>query len=256
MSILTPTEKTRYQRHLILKDIGEEGQQRIKDTSVLVVGAGGLGCPVMQYLGATGVGRMGIMDDDIIDISNLQRQVFYGFSDVGKLKAIVAKKKLETMNGLVDIDLLATRFNPDNARSVTRDYDLVIDCTDNLATRLLINDACIIEDKVMIHGAVHQYDGQVSVFNYQGGPSYRCLYPFLKEEEEKIPDSGIFSVIPGIIGTLQANEALKVMTGIGQVLSGKILTYLSRTNEFFESHLVPIEHNLKREHILTITKTR
>ena len=226
MKVLSDPEKLRYHRHLILKEIGEAGQTLIRNARFLVVGAGGLGCPVIQYLTAAGAGTVGIMDDDAVEISNLQRQVFYGFNDSGKLKSIVAGTRMKRMNSFVDLVMINRRLTAGNALDIIGGYDVILDCTDNPESRYLISDACIIRDKPMVHAAVYKYQGQVSVFNYRNGPSYRCLHP------ESIPvpavsgsESGIYSVIPGIIGLMQVNEALKIVTGAGEVLSGKLMIY-------------------------------
>ena len=233
MSVLSNNEKSRYHRHLILNEIGEEGQTKIRNSRILVVGAGGLGCPVLQYLTAGGVGRIGIMDDDIVDISNLQRQVFYGMNDLGKHKAIVGAQKMKNMNSNVDFDVINIRMNYSNALQIVGQYDIIVDCTDNLKARYVLNDAAIILNKPLVHASVYKYQGQVSVFSYQDGPSYRCIFP---DPGEDISDSsetlGIYSIIPGIIGLIQANEVLKLITGAGKVLSGKLLIYNAFTNEF------------------------
>jgi molybdopterin/thiamine biosynthesis adenylyltransferase len=226
MRTLSDPEKLRYHRHLVLEGIGEEGQTRIRNTRFLVVGAGGLGCPVIQYLTAAGVGTLGIIDHDQIEISNLQRQVFYGFHDIGKLKSIVASTRMKRLNGFVDVVMINQRLNAENALSIVADYDIVLDCTDNLESRYLINDACILTGKPMVHAAIHKYQGQVTVFNYRNGPSYRCLYPQGSSGEGRNPaPMGIYSVIPGIIGLMQANEALKIATGVGEPLSGRLMIY-------------------------------
>lgn len=253
MAILSETEKNRYHRHLILDEIGAEGQYRISNGSVLVVGAGGLGCPVLQYLTAAGVGKLGVIDADTVDISNLQRQVFFGFHEVGKHKAIVSGAKMTEMNSSVKVEVINRWLEPDNAVDIISDYDLVVDCTDNLETRFLINDVCILLDKPMVHGAIHKYQGQVSVFNYLGGPSYRCLH----EEQSNKPLSkqqimGIYCVVPGIIGTLEANETLKILTGAGRSLSGKLLVYNAFTNEMYQYSILRKEKNFDKKKLTTI----
>lgn len=241
MAQLSDPEKLRYHRHLILDEIGEAGQTRIRDTRFLVVGAGGLGCPVIQYLTATGAGTIGIMDNDQVEISNLQRQVFYGFNDIGKLKSIVASTRMKRMNSFVDLVMINQRLTYQNALGIVGEYDVILDCTDNLESRYVINDACIIKDKPMVHAAVHKYQGQVSVFNFRNGPSYRCLHP---GAEEPVPRPrevlGIYSMIPGIIGLLQANEAIKAAAGLGEVLSGKLMIYNALQSQFL---LIDIERN-------------
>ena len=238
---LSDPEKLRYHRHLILEEIGEAGQIRIRNTRFLIVGAGGLGCPVLQYLTATGAGKIGIVDHDVIEISNLQRQVFYGFNDIGKLKSIVASSKMLRLNSLVDVVTINRRLTAQNALEIMEDYDVVLDCTDNLESRYVISDACILLNKPMVHAAVHKYQGQVSVFNYREGPSYRCLHPEPNPGSPTTrPILGIYSMIPGIIGLMQANEALKIATGAGEPLSGKLLIYNALTSQFL---FIDIEKN-------------
>ncbi len=233
MSILTESEKLRYHRHILLEEVGEIGQEKIKMAKILVVGAGGLGCPVIQYLTATGIGHLTIMDDEVVDISNLQRQVFYGINDLGKHKAIVATALMKAMNKSVDIEQIIARASYKNALELVANYDLVLDCTDNLQARYVLSDACVLNDKPLVHASVYKTQGQLSVFNYQQGPSYRCLFP--KPEDENLeggPTLGIYSVLPGIMGLMQVNEALKIILGIGEVLSGKMLVYDSINQRF------------------------
>lgn len=249
---LSDPEKRRYHRHLILGEIGEAGQTLIRNTKFLVVGAGGLGCPVIQYLTASGAGTIGIMDDDEIDISNLQRQVFYGFNDIGKLKSIVAGTRMKRMNSFVEVLMINSRLTSLNALQILAEYDVILDCTDNTETRYLINDACIILNKPMVHAAVHKYQGQVSVFNYLNGPSYRCLHPeTVPPDTASRPVLGIYSVIPGIIGLMQVNEALKLVTGAGDLLSGKLQIYNALTTEFITVDIEKNPENFNREILLT-----
>jgi len=224
----------------MLDEIGLRGQQKIKDARVLVVGAGGLGCPVVQYLTAAGVGRLGVMDNSEIDIANLQRQVFYSFNDIGKLKAIVASSQMRKMNPLTEITMINQRLIHANALSIICEFDIVVDCTDNEPSRYVINDACTLTGKPMIHGAIHKYEGQVSVFNYKNGPGYRCLHPEegereeerRKNKEERLGEMGIYCVMPGIIGLMQVNETIKVITGSGEPLSGKLMVYNAFDNQY------------------------
>ncbi len=208
----------------MLSEIGTKGQEKLLQAKVLVVGAGGLGCPVLQYLAAAGVGVLGLMDDDIVDESNLQRQVLYGSQDIGKLKAIVAKQKLSKSNDLSSYNVLNIKLNKKNVLDVVKDYDIVVDATDNFPSRYLINDACIILNKPMVYGAIYKFQGQVTVFNYNGGPSYRCLHPIPpKPNEVAMPEEdGVIGVLPGIVGSLQANEVIKIIIQKGEVLSGKL----------------------------------
>lgn len=241
MKTLSDPEKHRYRRHLILEEIGEAGQTLISNARFLVIGAGGLGCPAIQYLTAAGAGTVGIVDDDEIEISNLQRQVFYGFNDIGKLKSIVASTRMKRLNSFVNLVVINRRLDAHNALGIIAGYDVVLDCTDNLESRYVINDACIILDKPMVHAAVHKYQGQVSVFNYRNGPSYRCLHPEnIQDQPAPLPDLGIYSVIPGIIGLLQVNEALKTVTGAGEPLSGKLMLYNAFSAQFL---FIDIEKN-------------
>ncbi|MDX5447864.1 MAG: HesA/MoeB/ThiF family protein [Bacteroidota bacterium] len=222
----------RYDRHIILEEIGPEGQDRIHRARILMIGAGGLGCPTLQYLAAAGVGRIGIMDDDTVEESNLQRQVLFGAGSLGKNKAQAAKERLLDLNPTIRIDAYPFRLTSENALDLFSEYDIIIDGSDNIPTRYLVNDASILSGKPMIFGAIYKFEGQVSVFNYQEGPSYRCLFPN-PEDHENTPncsDVGVLGVLPGIIGTMQANEALKIILNLGDVLSGKVLYYNARTS--------------------------
>ncbi|MCH2021357.1 MAG: HesA/MoeB/ThiF family protein [Saprospiraceae bacterium] len=220
-------ELNRYSRHLMLEEIGIEGQKKLKAAKVLVVGAGGLGCPVLQYLAAAGVGNIGIIDMDVIEESNLQRQVLYGVKDVGKNKATIAKERLIKLNPLIEITAYPFELATTNALQLFKAYDLIIDGSDNFATRYLVNDASVITGKPLVYGSIFRFEGQVSVFNYENGPSYRCLYPDPPKQNEvpNCSEIGVLGVLPGIIGNLQANEALKIILGIGENLSGKLLVY-------------------------------
>ena len=217
----------RYNRQTILKGFGQEGQQKLADAPVLVIGAGGLGVPVMTYLNAMGVGKIGIVDNDLVSLSNLHRQVLYSQSDVGESKVIAAFKKLKAQNPDTGIVVYNTFLTSKNALEIIADYDIVVDTSDNFPTRYLVNDACVILNKPFVYGALHGYEGQVSVFNYENGPTYRCLFPKMPKENE-VPncnEHGVLGIIPSIIGSLQALEAVKVITGIGEVLSGKLLIF-------------------------------
>lgn len=217
----------RYNRHIILSEIGQKGQDKLSKAKVLVVGAGGLGCPVLQYLAAAGVGIIGIIDFDIVEKSNLQRQILFGTSSLGKNKATEAKRKLEDLNDTITIMAYPEKLTFQNAIQLFNQYDVIVDGTDNFETRYLINDACIITNKQLVFGAIYKFQGQVSVFNYNNGPTYRCAFP-KKPKKNAIPNCsevGVLGVLPGIIGTMQANEVLKIILGIGKVLSGKLLCY-------------------------------
>lgn len=231
---MTNEELKRYARHIILSEIGLEGQQKLKLAKVLVIGAGGLGCPVLQYLTAAGVGTIGIVDFDIVDESNLQRQVLYSVEDIGKPKAQIAKEKLGKQNPYVNLISHVTNLTAENALDIIAKYDMVVDGSDNFATRYLVNDACVMLNKVLVFGSIFKFDGQISIFNYKGGPTYRCLYPAPPADGE-IPNCaeiGVIGVLPGIIGALQANEVIKIICGVGEVLSGKLLMFDALAMQF------------------------
>lgn len=230
---LTLAEKNRYSRHLLLSEIGEQGQKKLKKAKILVIGAGGLGCPVLQYLTAAGVGKIGIVDFDQVEESNLQRQILYTVNDIGINKARAAQMKLAQLNPLVQIIAYDYELKATNALDLIRKYDLVIDGSDNFATRYLVNDACVITDKPLVYGAIFKFEGQVSVFNYQGGASYRCLFaePPVEGEAPNCSEIGVLGVLPGIIGCVQANEALKIVLQIGEVLSNKLWVYNALNHE-------------------------
>jgi len=232
MTELNEGEVEQYRRHLSLQDFGLESQIKLKNSSVLVIGAGGLGCPVLQYLVAAGVGKIGIVDNDVIESSNLQRQILFDHDDIGSPKAKVAAAKLTRLNPFIKIHPIIERLKKENAEFLFGGYDLIVDGTDNFSSRYLINDACILFEKPLIHGSIHLFEGMVSVFNFQGGPTYRCLFPE-QPDSSSIPscaEAGVLGVLPGIIGCMQAMEAIKVITGRGQPLSGKVLSYNSLSN--------------------------
>tara|TARA_B100001750_G_scaffold248564_1_gene281380 strand:- start:219343 stop:220407 length:1065 start_codon:yes stop_codon:yes gene_type:complete len=217
----------RYERQIKLAEFGNEGQEILKSSKVLVIGAGGLGIPVLTYLNAMGVGTLGIVDSDTVSLSNLHRQVLFDESDVNRPKVTVAAQKLRKQNSDTNIIEYLSFINRDNALELISAYDLIIDASDNFPTRYLVNDASVILDKPFIYGALHGFEGQVSVFNYLNGPTYRCLYPKMPKADE-VPDCnehGVLGILPGIIGSFQALEAVKVLTGIGEVLSGKLLLF-------------------------------
>jgi len=211
----------------MLPEIGVDGQEKLKKASVLVVGAGGLGCPVLQYLAVAGVGKLAVAEFDTVSETNLQRQVLYGSEDIGKLKSIIATKRIEQLNNLIDTERINLRIDASNSLSILRNYDIIVDATDNLETRYVINDTCVILNKPMVHGAIYKYEGQVAVFNYRGGATYRCFNPaeedgFLNPEPSA---SGLLGVLPGITGTIMTSEVIKIITGWGEVLSGKMLVF-------------------------------
>lgn len=247
---LSPREIRRYSKQIMIPEIGIKGQEMLKQAKVLVVGAGGLGCPVLQYLTVAGVGKISVIEYDMVDESNLQRQVLYGSSDVGKLKSIIAKNRLEHLNSLCEFGIINIRLNASNALNVLKDFDVIVDATDNLETRYIINDSCVILNKPMVHGAIYKHEGIVSVFNYKGGPTYRCFNPMLGKDKYKNPlpaDVGLFGVLPGIMGTYMANEVIKIITETGEVLAGKILLINISKNIFysFSVNNIPENHNIK-----------
>jgi molybdopterin/thiamine biosynthesis adenylyltransferase/rhodanese-related sulfurtransferase len=224
---LTKEEKKQYNRHLILDEIGEEGQLKLKQAKVLVIGAGGLGCPVLQYLTAAGVGTIGIIDDDLVTQSNLQRQILYTIDDIGYSKAETAAKRLSKLNPFVNFKVYNEKLTRENSILLFQGYDIIVDGSDNFETRYLTNDAAVIADKPLVYGTIFKFEGQVSVFNYQGSATYRCLYPTPPKPEEvpNCSEIGVLGVLPGIIGSLQANETIKIICEIGVVLVNKLLTY-------------------------------
>lgn len=234
----------RYHRQLILKEFGEAGQQKLADASVLVVGAGGLGCPVLQYLVASGVGTIGIVDDDDVSLDNLHRQPLFTTADIGKSKAATAADALRKLNPESRINSYEQRLEPANAPGIMQDYDLVIDCGDNFATRYMINDACVLLGKPLVYAAVSQYEGQVAIFdcrknNSVAGIHYRDLFPEppAPGEVESCSEAGVLGVLPGIIGTMQAAEAIKFIAGIGRPLTGRLYTFNALTNRGLEIEL-------------------
>ena len=224
---LTTEEIRRYARHLSLPQFGEEAQEKLKAAKVLVVGTGGLGAPILQYLTAAGVGTIGVVDFDTVDESNLQRQVLFGVSNVREKKTTSAISKLQDQNPNVRFEEHADILNSANAMDIVSNYDVVVDGTDNFPTRYLVNDACVLLGKPYVYASIYQFEGQVSVFNYQDGPNYRDLFP-TPPPPGLVPscaEGGVLGVLPGIIGSLQASEALKVIAGIGKPLSGKLFLF-------------------------------
>lgn len=225
MNMLTHEEEARYQRQLIIPGFGADGQLRLKKAKIIVIGAGGLGSPVLMYLAAAGVGRIGIVDCDEVSTSNLQRQTLYTSGDVTKSKADTAAGRLNLMNPHVEVTAYPVRFTAENAASLLAGYDIAVDCSDNYSTRYILSEATIRAGIPMVYGAVREFMGQVSVFNYRGGPSYRDLYPeeIHQASGEKPGPPGVMGPLPGIIGSIQACEVIKMITGAGDVLSGRLL---------------------------------
>jgi len=225
--MLTTSERARYARHLILPEVGEAGQEKLKAASVLIVGAGGLGSPVALYLAAAGVGRIGLVDFDDVDASNLHRQVLYGTSNVGQRKVDVAQARLQDLNPDITIDKHAAALTSDNALGIIEKYDVIVDGTDNFSTRYLVNDACVLLGKPNVYGSIFRFEGQASVFAAEDGPCYRCLYPE-PPPPHLVPscaEGGVLGVLPGVIGTIQATETIKLITGIGETLVGRLLLF-------------------------------
>lgn len=245
--MLSPTQQNRYRRHVQLPEIGEHGQARLLAARVLVVGAGGLGCPVLQYLAAAGVGTLGIVDSDRVEHSNLQRQILFAAADVGQLKAEVAARVLQHQNPDVRCEVHATRLHRGNVEDLVSRYEVVVDGSDNFATRYLLNDACVSLNRPLISGAIYKFEGQVSVFNYRGGPSYRCLFPQPPASAAEAPNceaTGVLGVLPGLIGCAQATETLKVLLeNLGQVLSGRLWVFNALT---FETRLMRFKRHPER----------
>jgi sulfur-carrier protein adenylyltransferase/sulfurtransferase len=238
---LLPEEYARYSRHLILPEVGLDGQKRLKAASVLCVGTGGLGSPLLLYLAAAGIGRLGIVDFDVVDHSNLQRQVIHGTSWVGKPKIESAKNRIHEINPYCQVDLYETALSSANALDIIRPYDIVVDGTDNFPTRYLVNDACVLLDKPNVYGSIFRFEGQATVFNYQGGPNYRDLYPE-PPPPGMVPscaEGGVLGILPGIIGVIQATETVKIILGQGTTLSGRLVLYNALEMKFRELKLRP-----------------
>lgn len=236
---LTSDEVRRYSRHLVMPEVGREGQERLKAARVLVVGAGGLGSPVAMYLAAAGTGKLGVAEFDRVEESNLQRQVLFGQSDIGRPKVEVAAERLREINPLIEIITHPSRLDSTNALSVLADYDLVVDGSDNFPTRYLVNDACVLSGLPTVYGSIFRFEGQVSVFWGAKGPCYRCLFPE-PPPPGLVPscaEGGVLGVLPGIIGSLQANEALKMLLGLGDPLIGRLLIFDALAVRFRELRL-------------------
>lgn len=238
---LNTEEYQRYSRHLILPEVGLDGQKRLKAASVLCIGTGGLGSPLLLYLAAAGIGNIGIVDFDIVDSSNLQRQVIHGTSWVGRPKIESAKNRIHEINPYCQVDLYETRLSSENALDILKSYDVIVDGTDNFPTRYLVNDACVLLNKPNVYGSIFRFEGQATVFNYEGGPNYRDLYPE-PPPPGMVPscaEGGVLGILPGMIGVIQATETIKIVLGKGKTLSGRLLLYNSLDMTFRELKLRP-----------------
>jgi len=236
---LSNDEILRYSRHLIMPEVGLEGQQRLKAARVLCIGAGGLGSPLALYLGAAGVGTLGLVDFDVVDYTNLQRQILHATPDVGRPKLASAAEKLRAMNPYLDVKTFETRLTSDNALDILRDFDVVVDGTDNFATRYLVNDACVLLGKPNVYGSIFRFEGQASVFATREGPCYRCLYPE-PPPPGLVPscaEGGVLGILPGLVGVIQATEAIKLVLGRGEPLVGRLLLVDALSMRFRELKL-------------------
>jgi molybdopterin/thiamine biosynthesis adenylyltransferase/rhodanese-related sulfurtransferase len=224
---LTPDQRNRYHRHLLLPEVGEEGQQRLLDAKVLLLGAGGLGSPAGLYLAAAGVGTLGVIDMDVVDVSNLQRQVLHNLDRVGERKVDSAKKTLTALNPDIDVVTYDVRLGADNILDIIDGYDVIVDGTDNFPTRYLVNDASLLKRIPVVHGSIFRFEGQVTVFNPFAGPCYRCLVPEPPPADlaPSCAEAGVLGVLPGIVGSIQAMEAIKLLLGLGEPLVGRLLAY-------------------------------
>ncbi len=236
---LTPAETNRYSRHLLLPEVGVAGQRKLKAASVLVIGAGGLGSPLLAYLAAAGIGRIGIVDQDVVDETNLQRQIIHGTKQIGVSKLISARDFIQNLNPNVEVDLHETFLTSENALEIAGNYDVLIDGTDNFPTRYLVNDVAYLLSKPNVYGSIFRFEGQASVFCTEGGPCYRCLYPE-PPPPGLVPscaEGGVLGVLPGIVGSIQANETIKLILGIGQTLAGRLLRFDALKMSFREFQL-------------------
>jgi molybdopterin/thiamine biosynthesis adenylyltransferase/rhodanese-related sulfurtransferase len=240
----------RYQRQIALPEIGKAGQQKLTDAKVLVIGAGGLGCPVVQNLATAGVGTIGVVDGDLVEESNLNRQFLYRNSDCGKSKASAAAASVINQNPNINVIPFTSDFNRNNSFEIVDGFQIIVDCTDNLPTRYLINDVALAKGMPMVYASIHQFEGQLSVFNYQNGPTYRCLFPEKANLDSiSCDDAGVLGVIPNLLGVMQANEVLKIILGIGAVLSGKLWLYdglqASSQTISIKKNALEIQHGLQ-----------
>ena len=229
---LSAEQTERYQAHLTLPGVGTAGQQRLLETSVLLVGVGGLGCPAAQYLAAAGVGRLGLLDDDIVDRSNLQRQVLFSLDDLGRNKAEVAAARLAGLNPDVELVSIVDRLSASNAAALIQGWDLVIDGSDNFATRYVVNDACVLAGTPLVTGSIYQFEGQITVVQSPVGPCYRCVFPAPPPEQAACREAGVLASLPGVVGTILATEAMKLAIGAESSLTGRLLLLDMRDTSF------------------------
>ncbi|MCL4498142.1 MAG: molybdopterin-synthase adenylyltransferase MoeB [Deltaproteobacteria bacterium] len=235
----TEEQIKRYARHIILPEVGGEGQIKLLSSKVLLIGAGGLGAPCGYYLGAAGIGTLGIVDFDTVDLSNLQRQIWHGTADVGRYKVDSAKDSIARINPDVNVVTYKEKISSENIKGLIKDYDVIIDATDNFPTRYLINDACHFMRKPLVYGSIFRFDGQATVFLPEEGPCYRCLFPS-PPPPGLVPscqEAGVLGVLPGVVGAIQANEAIKIILGVGQTLNGRLLIYDALDMKFTEMKL-------------------
>ncbi|MBS4029564.1 MAG: molybdopterin-synthase adenylyltransferase MoeB [Ignavibacteriales bacterium] len=239
MEKFSSEELQRYSRHFVLPEVGFEGQAKLKSAKVLIVGAGGLGSPVALYLAAAGIGKIGIVDFDTVDLSNLQRQILHSTKEIGKPKVFSAKEKILALNLNVEVEVFQTQLSAENAFEILEHYDVVVDGTDNFPTRYLLNDACVLLKKTLVYGSIFRFEGQVSVFTPENSPCYRCLFPSPPPPYlvQNCAEGGVLGVLPGIVGTIQAAEVLKLILGIGETLVGKILFIDALKMKFAEMNL-------------------
>jgi molybdopterin/thiamine biosynthesis adenylyltransferase/rhodanese-related sulfurtransferase len=224
---LTNEEILRYSRHLIMPEVGMDGQLKLKKAKVLLIGTGGLGAPLGLYLAAAGVGKLGLVDFDVVDFTNLQRQVTFGTSDVGKAKSAAARARLSNLNPDIQVEAFETKLTSENALELFKDFDIIVDGTDNFPTRYLVNDACVLQGKPNVYGSIFRFEGQVTIFGMPGGPCYRCLYPE-PPPPGLVPscaEGGVLGVLPGIVGSIQAMETIKLILGTGRNLTGRLLLF-------------------------------
>ena len=242
----------RYDRQIILKEFGEKAQKKLSSANVLLVGAGGLGTPILQYLNSMGVGHLGIIDQDVVHESNLHRQVIYTEKQIGVSKVRAAKDFLISQNSHTKISIFETSLTKENAIDIILNFDVVVDASDNFPTRYLVNDACVILNKPFVYGALHEFEGQISVFNHNGGPTYRCLFSKPPKENE-IPNcntQGVLGILPGIVGSLQALECVKIITGIGKPIVGSLLIFNALKQQYYKFKFPKKPENIKIYNLL------